>query len=81
MTNMNPKRVNWLFATIIMAEAAMTVASVLLARNGSLSVVANIILSQMTLFAPAILYVVFTKEKFRELIPFRLPKISSIFYW
>mgnify|MGYP002512951687 CR=1 FL=1 len=57
----------------------MTVASVLLARNGSLSVVANIILSQMTLFAPAILYVVFTKEKFRELIPFRLPKISSIF--
>lgn len=57
----------------------MTVASVFFVRNGSLSVVANIILSQMTLFVPTILYVVFTKEKVGELIPFRLPKISTIF--
>ena len=57
----------------------MTVASVFLAKNGSLSVVANIVLSQMSLFVPAILYVIFTKEKMRELIPFRFPKISSIF--
>ena len=79
MTNMNPKRVNWLFAMIIMAEAAMTVASVFLLQIGSFPVVANIILSQMTLFVPAILFLVITKQKLRELIPLRIPKISSIF--
>lgn len=79
MTNMNPKRVNWLFAMIIMAEAAMTVASVFLLQIGSFPVVANIILSQMTLFVPAILFLVITKQKIRELIPLRIPKISSVF--
>ena len=78
MTNMNPKRVNWLFATIIMAEAALIVASAFFVRIGALPVVPNILLSQMTLFVPAIFFVIFSKEKFRELIPLRLPKISSL---
>lgn len=56
----------------------MSVAFVFLGQNISLSMVANLLLSQMTLFVPAILFVVFSREKVGEYIPFRIPKFSSI---
>lgn len=85
---MNSKKVNWLFLSIILIE--FTVVGLLIVLNTvwkvrfSLNIVENLVLSEMILFAPALIFVLASLKGagtsgFNSMLGFHKIKISSFF--
>lgn len=85
---MNSRKVNWVFLILILLDMATIVLMLVLYIQGStlvdINIVANLLLSQMTLLTPALLFALASRKKtatghFNELLGFRKIKISSFF--
>ena len=77
---MNNKKTNWLFLTIIMAHIAVVLVldfTPILQYTGW-NMAANLILSQMILWVPAVIYLIATKTNPVKHCRFRSVKISSL---
>lgn len=78
---MNSKKVNWLFLTMILLHIGLVVGILLYNINiGYLNIpiIPNLLLGQGIIFIPALLFVVFSKEKLNEILGFHKIKISSV---
>ena len=85
---MNSKKVNWAFLCMILLNMAMIVLMLVSYIQGSkffdIDIVLNLLLSQMILMLPVILFVLFSRGKtetgrFNEMLGFHKIKISSFF--
>lgn len=85
---MNSKKVNWLFLCIILLEftvvGLLIVLTVVLRVRFNLGIAANLILSEMILLLPALIFVLFSLKGvgtagFNSMLGFRKIKISSFF--
>ena len=80
--NMNSKKVNWFFLTVILLHIGVVVGIFLYNINiGYLDIpiIPNLLLSQGIILIPALLFVTFSKEKLNAILGFHKIKISSIF--
>lgn len=85
---MNSKKVNWVFLSLILLDMATIVLMLVLYMQGSMlydiNIVANLLLSQMILLLPALLFVLASRKntvtgRLNEMLGFRKIKISSFF--
>lgn len=79
---MNSKKVNWFYLTTVLVHIGM-IAGILLwsIYIGPLriTIVANLLLGQGMILIPALLFMLFSKEKPNDLLGFHKIKISSVF--
>lgn len=73
---MNAKKTNWLFTVIIILNVVVLVAVAFLAEyaNVRLDTIPALLLSQAILFVPAIVFLLATRTKFKDLIAAERPK-------
>lgn len=84
---MNNKKVNWLFLCIILADYALMITLIALAFLGRLPdirIVTNLIISQLIMMVPALIFVMTScmgaeAVRFNELLGFRRIKVSTFF--
>ena len=76
---MNKKAVNWLFVTFLITEIAVLILLALLQGRIQLSFVSSLVISELILVLPSVLFVLITKTKWRELIPVKKIKVSTAF--
>lgn len=73
---MNPKKVNWLFLTTLLVEAAV-MAFMYLCSDISLGIIESILLSQLIVLVPAVLFLFGTKTDPGRLIAHNRPKFTT----
>lgn len=73
---MNAKKTNWLFTAIILLNVVVVVALgvVTAYKNIEMGVISGLLLSQAILFVPAILFLLATRTKIKDLIAVEKPK-------
>lgn len=75
---MNPKKVNWLFLSTLCFEAIVTIVLIFCAGKISINVVESLIVSQLILFVPAVLFLMGTRTNPVTFIRFRRLKVSTL---
>lgn len=75
---MNSKKGNWLFLAITLIHIAAALILSVYDYMYSLDITANLIISELILIAPALLFLVFTKGSLKEKLGLRRIKISSV---
>ena len=73
---MNPKKVNWLFLTTLLVEAAV-MAFMYLCSDISLGIIESLLLSQLIVLVPAVLFLFGTKTDPGSLIAHNRPKFTT----
>ena len=73
---MNPKKVNWLFLTTLLVEAAV-MAFMYLCSDISLGIIESLLLSQLIVLVPAVLFVFGTKTDPCTLLAHNRPKFTT----
>lgn len=73
---MNPKKVNWLFLTTLLVEAAV-MAFMYLCSDISLGIIESLLLSQLIVLVPAVLFMFGTKTDPGRLIAHNRPKFTT----
>ena len=73
---MNPKKVNWLFLTTLIVEAAV-MAFMYLCSDISLGIIESLLLSQLIVLVPAVLFLFGTKTDPGRLIAHNRPKFTT----
>ena len=73
---MNPKKVNWLFLTTLLVEAAV-MAFIYLCSDISLGIIESLLLSQLIVLVPAVLFLFGTKTDPGRLIAHNRPKFTT----
>lgn len=73
---MNPKKVNWLFLTTLLVEAAV-MAFMYLCSDISLGIIESLLLSQLIVLVPAVLFLFGTKTDPGRLIAHNRPKFAT----
>lgn len=73
---MNPKKVNWLFLTTLLVEAAV-MAFMYLCSDISLGIIESLLLSQLIVLVPAVLFVFGTRTDPGRLIAHNRPKFTT----
>ena len=73
---MNPKKVNWLFLTTLLVEAAV-MAFMYLCSDISLGIIESLLLSQLLVLVPAVLFLFGTKTDPGRLIAHNRPKFTT----
>lgn len=73
---MNPKKVNWLFLTTLLVEAAV-MAFMYLCSDISLGIIESLLLSQLIVLVPAVLFLFGTKTDPGRLIAYNRPKFTT----
>ncbi len=73
---MNPKKVNWLFLTTLLVEAA-GMAFMYLCSDISLGIIESLLLSQLIVLVPAVLFLFGTKTDPGRLIAHNRPKFTT----
>ena len=73
---MNPKKVNWLFLTTLLVEAAV-MAFMYLCSDISLGVIESLLLSQLIVLVPAVLFLFGTRTDPGRLIAHNRPKFTT----
>lgn len=73
---MNPKKVNWLFLTTLLVEAAV-MAFMYLCSDISLGIIESLLLSQLIVLVPAVLFLFGTKTDPGRLIAHNRPKFTT----
>jgi len=85
---MNSKKVNWVFLSLILLNMALYALMLVLYIQGStlfdINIVANLLLSQLILMLPALIFALASRKKtetgsFNELLGFHKIKVSSFF--
>ncbi|MDD3204267.1 MAG: type II CAAX endopeptidase family protein [Lachnospiraceae bacterium] len=76
---MNSKKVNGMFLITILTEFVIVFLLGLFYNYISIGIVSNLILSEMILVVPALLFVLATHSHLRELLVFKPIKISTVF--
>lgn len=85
---MNSKKVNWAFLCIILLNLALYALIYIFAIQGiaifNISIVANLLISQLMILSPAFLFLLASRKKtetgrFNEMLGFRKIKVSSFF--
>lgn len=83
---MNSKKVNWVFLSLILLNMAIFVLTLVFYIQGNtlfdINIVANLLLSQVIMVLPALLFALASRKKtetgrFNELLGFHKIKISS----
>lgn len=75
---MNSKKINWMFLTTIIVEFTILLLLGFFHNYISIGIVSNLIISEMILLVPALVYVFATGTKLRDLLSFRPIKISTV---
>lgn len=73
---MNPKKVNWLFLTTLLVEAAV-MAFMYLCSDISLEIIESLLLSQLIVLVPAVLFLFGTRTDPGRLIAHNRPKFTT----
>ena len=73
---MNPKKVNWLFLTTLLVEAAV-MAFMYLCSDISLGIIESLLLSQLIVLVPAVLFLFVTRTDPGRLIAHNRPKFTT----
>lgn len=73
---MNPKKVNWLFLTTLLVEAAV-MAFMYLCSDISLGIIESLLLSQLIVLVPAVLFLFGTRTDSGRLIAHNRPKFTT----
>ena len=73
---MNPKKVNWLFLTTLLVEAAV-MAFMYLCSDISLGIIESLLLSQLIVLVPAVLFLFWTRTDPGRLIAHNRPKFTT----
>jgi len=73
---MNPKKVNWLFLTTLLVEAAV-MAFMYLCSDISLGIIESLLLSQLIVLVPAVLFLFGTRTDPDRLIAHNRPKFTT----
>lgn len=73
---MNPKKVNWLFLTTLLVEAAV-MAFMYLCSDISLGIIESLLLSQLIVLVPAVLFLFGTRTDPSRLIAHNRPKFTT----
>lgn len=73
---MNPKKVNWLFLTTLLVEAAV-MAFMYLCSDISLGIIGSLLLSQLIVLVPAVLFLFGTRTDPGRLIAHNRPKFTT----
>ena len=73
---MNPKKVNWLFLTTLLVEAAI-MAFMYLCSDISLGIIESLLLSQLIVLVPAVLFLFGTRTDPGRLIAHNRPKFTT----
>lgn len=73
---MNARKVNWLFLSVILFEAAIVVLLILAGDGISLGVVSSLLLNQLIILLPSLLFLLFTRTRPGDLIAHGRPKLS-----
>lgn len=73
---MNPKKVNWLFLTTLLVEAAV-MAFMYLCSDISLGIIESLLLSQLIVLVPAVLFLFGTRTDLGRLIAHNRPKFTT----
>ena len=73
---MNPKKVNWLFLTTLLVEAAV-MAFMYLCSDISLGIIESLLLSQLIVLVPAVLFLFGTRTDPGRLIAHNRPKLTT----
>lgn len=73
---MNPKKVNWLFLTTLLVEAAV-MAFMYLCSDISLGIIESLLLSQLIVLVPAVLFLLGTRTDPGRLIAHNRPKFTT----
>ena len=73
---MNPKKVNWLFLTTLLVEAAV-MAFMYLCSDVSLGIIESLLLSQLIVLVPAVLFLLGTRTDPGRLIAHNRPKFTT----
>ena len=73
---MNPKKVNWLFLTTLLVEAAV-MAFMYLCSDISLGIIESLLLSQLIVLVPAVLFLFGTRTDPGRLIAHNRPKFTT----
>lgn len=75
---MNPKKVNWLFLTTLLVEAAV-MAFMYLCSDISLGIIESLLLSQLIVLVPTVLFLLGTRTDPGRLIAHNRPKFTTAF--
>ncbi len=75
---MNPKKVNWMFFSTLLFEVFVIILVVLISRYVSIGIIQSLAINQIILLVPVIAFLLITKTRITELIPFKRMKISSM---
>ena len=73
---MNPKKVNWLFLTTLLVEAAV-MAFMYLCSDISLGIIESLLLSQLIVLVPAVLFLLGTRTDPGRLLAHNRPKFTT----
>lgn len=73
---MNPKKVNWLFLTTLLVEAAV-MAFMYLCSDISLGIIESLLLSQLIVLVPTVLFLLGTRTNSVRLIAHNRPKFTT----
>ena len=73
---MNAKKTNWLFTSIIALNVLVVILAAVSPDGLSLGVIPALLLSQLMIFGPAVLFLLFTRTKPSDLIQMAKPKWS-----
>ncbi len=75
---MNSKKVNWMFLTTILIEFFILFLFGIFYRYLSIGIVGNLIISELMLTVPSLLFVLATRTKWRDVLALRPIKISTV---
>ena len=75
---MNSKKVNWMFLTTILVEFVIVFLLGIFYNYITLGIVSNLVLSEMILLVPALVFVFATRTRLVDLLSFRPIKISTV---
>lgn len=75
---MNSKKVNWMFLTTILIEFMILFLFGIFYRFLSIGIVGNLIISELILTIPALVFVIATRTKWRDVLVFKPIKVSTV---
>lgn len=76
---MNSKKSNWLFLTIILVHFAVVVFLLFMGGRIDFDIIINLLVSEGIIIVPAVLFLLFTKSRWGEVLGFHKIKISTFF--
>jgi len=75
---MNSKKVNWMFLTTIMVEFVIVLLLGIFHNYITIGIISNLVISEMILLVPALVFVFATRTRLGDLLSFRPIKISTV---